>query len=233
MKASYALVGKENVPPPVATTGVKNTKKRKATEQPLAELSNTTVIQSGRAAVPTTVAVTVSDGQPLSKKAKADMAKAAKAAAAQATADLLDVSAITLDGDEGHDVPVHETCDMVRRKVRNFVGKNGVTQAAFLRAIGVAAHGPGSKPVNSGSYSHFMALKGPLSGNTNTAFYASYVFFEKLRIKQKKPKSADRLEMERVHRHGVDTTRLASNQHYIVRKGTTVAMDKYGSVHIY
>jgi hypothetical protein len=167
----------------------------------------------------------------MSKKAKAEIAKAATAAATKATAELLDVSNIYLDGEDEMDVPVHETCDMVRRKIRSFVGKNGVTQAAFLRAATAAAHGAGAKAIASGSFSNFMALKGPLAGNTNAVYYASYVFFEKLRIKQKKPKSADREEMEYIHPAGVDTVHVSSNQHYIVSsEARSVGIDKYGRI---
>ena len=34
----------------------------------------------------------------------------------------------------------------------------------------------------------FMRKKGPAAGNTSMAFYASYVFFEKMRIRDGKPK---------------------------------------------
>lgn len=44
----------------------------------------------------------------------------------------------------------------------------------------------------------FRGKKGPDAGNTSSVFYSAYVFFEKIRIKQGKPKSQKRKEMEEV-----------------------------------
>lgn len=44
----------------------------------------------------------------------------------------------------------------------------------------------------------FRGKKGPDAGNTSSVFYGAYVFFEKMRIKQNKPKSEKRKEMEEV-----------------------------------
>lgn len=54
-----------------------------------------------------------------------------------------------------------------------------------------------------------MGYKGPDTGNTSCVFYAAYVFFEKLRIVESKPKSKHREEMESIWggKGGFDTTR--------------------------
>ena len=65
-------------------------------------------------------------------------------------------------------VPICDTCDTVRRKIRAFLAKDGITQAAFLRAIVAAAYGADSpKRIQSMSLNAFLKQKGPLAGNTN------------------------------------------------------------------
>jgi hypothetical protein len=53
----------------------------------------------------------------------------------------------------------------------------------------------------------FLDKKGASAGNTSSAFYASYVFFEKMRLKDGKGKSKHRLEMEKRNPGGFDTDR--------------------------
>jgi len=202
---------------PARAEKLQSSKKRKADDSAIVHNHNPVISQAS--------------DQPMTKKAKAELAKAAKDAAKKATEALLDVSDITLeDEDPEFEIPVFDTCDVVRRKIRTFLTKNSLTQAAFLRAIAVAAHGPGASAIASGSYNSFMKLKGPVSGNTNGTYYTAYVFFEKLRVKQRKPKSKDREEMEYIYPNGVDTKTLLNNQSYIVSVGTELGMDKYGQV---
>lgn len=77
----------------------------------------------------------------------------------------------------------------------------------------------------------FLKQKGPLAGNTNATYYAAYVFFEKLRIKQKKPKSEDREIMEELHPNGVDTKVQFGKASYVGATNTTLRIDKYGKLH--
>lgn len=157
---------------------------------------------------------------------------AKRAKAAKPKPDPLDVSGIELDGEGEHAVPIYDTCDTIRRKIRAHIAKDGVTQAAFLRAVAAAAFKDGRK-IQASSFSSFMRLKGPLNGNCNGTYYASYVFFEKLRIKQGKPKTDDREVMEDVHYDGVDITRQSGKIGYLVRAGTKLGIDKYGRVSTY
>ena len=164
---------------------------------------------------------------PVAKKAKA--VKAAKAP--KPIPDSLDVSGVSLDDeDEDGDIPVYDTCDTIRRKIRALLAKDGVTQAAFLRAIAAAAFEDGSRKIQSASLTAFMRQKGPLAGNTSTVYYAAYVFFEKLRIKQRKPKSADREIMEELHPGGVDRKVQSGKVAYVVGANSRIGMDKYGRI---
>ncbi|WYZ41394.1 hypothetical protein EsH8_V_000289 [Colletotrichum jinshuiense] len=46
-----------------------------------------------------------------------------------------DLSGIHLDGDDDMTVPLFDTCDTVRTKIRAILKKDGVTKAAFLRRV--------------------------------------------------------------------------------------------------
>lgn len=145
------------------------------------------------------------------------------------TIDLWDVSRVQLSGDGADSVPVYDTCTTIRRKIGAFLRKPSMTQTAFLRAISAATGD--HRQLQSGQLKRFLMMKGPLSGNTNQIYYKAYVFFEKLRIRDKKDKSDDRREMERRHPDGMDTTRIRNRAW--VPPGGTAGVDKYGMVHIY
>jgi hypothetical protein len=162
---------------------------------------------------------------PAAKKAKPTPAAAAKAN------DLLDVSGVTLPGEEKGTVPVYDTCEEIRKKVRALLARDGVTQAAFLREIS-KMYPDESKKVSAANLRYFMGKKGPLDGNVNATFYAAYVFFEKQRVKAGKPKSKFREEMEKVHgSKGVDLEH-SPHGHVWLRAGETAYVDKYGKLQI-
>lgn len=104
-----------------------------------------------------------------------------------------DFEGITLGGEEENDVPVYDSCDEIRRKIRAYLAKSRLSQAAFSREVG-KMFTPEKKTIS--GLAAFMAKKGPAAGNTSTAFYGSYVFFEKMRIRDGKPKTEHRLGME-------------------------------------
>jgi hypothetical protein len=53
-----------------------------------------------------------------------------------------------------------------------------------------------------------MKRKSNIGGAKSIVFYAAYVYFEKLRTKERKPKGKKREEMEKVWgRNGVDRTK--------------------------
>jgi hypothetical protein len=99
-----------------------------------------------------------------------------------------------------------DTCDDVRRKINAHLKKPGVTGASFLRHVAAQYHAVSKKPT-SRDLSAFRSKKGPYAGNMSAIFYGVYVHFEKLRIKEGKPKGKKRQEMEEVHARdgGLDT----------------------------
>lgn len=139
-----------------------------------------------------------------------------------------DVSAIVLDGEAEGEVKVYDTCDEVRKKIRAYLAGPSVTQAGFLREI-AKTYGNDRK-IQSKSLNDFLGKKGPMAGNTNTVFYSSYVFFEKLRIRDGKPKSKFRLEMEGVWKSGVDVKNRNDGKYWTVSGGAVPYEDKYGRV---
>jgi hypothetical protein len=112
---------------------------------------------------------------------------------------------IHLDGEEDDKVPVYDTCADVRRKISAHLRDPGVTQAQFCRDLHSLLHGPerGAK-IQSTQLARFRAMSGPNQGGDNKIFYAGYVFFEKKRIAENKPKSKKRLEMEEQWPGGVN-----------------------------
>ncbi|KFY26185.1 hypothetical protein V491_01414 [Pseudogymnoascus sp. VKM F-3775] len=148
----------------------------------------------------------------------------------------MDVSNIHLDGEEHENVPVYDTCDQVRKKIRTFLSQDGVTQAAFLREV-AKTFGNGRK-IQSNMLNEFLGKKGPISGNVSSIFYAGYVFFEKIRIRDGKPKTAFREEMEdiwdgvldwRDQKPGFDR-KARHNTKYLCGPGYVPVIDKYGRV---
>ncbi|KAK5083930.1 hypothetical protein LTR05_006437 [Lithohypha guttulata] len=103
----------------------------------------------------------------------------------------------SLEGEETGDVETYDICDDVRRKVRAHLKKQGVTQAGFCREISKCL-GRGETSIQSAQLASFLKKKkkGTMAGNTSKAFYASYVYFESMRVRDKKPKSSKRLQME-------------------------------------
>ncbi|KAI1370390.1 hypothetical protein F4677DRAFT_438590 [Hypoxylon crocopeplum] len=107
---------------------------------------------------------------------------------------VLDVGDVKLDGEDPEEVPVYDTCDEIRKKIRSFLRKPDVSQSAFCRAISESF--PEERKIQTRQLNGFLDKKGPMSGNTSSAFYGAYVFFEKLRVKEGKPKSQIKREIE-------------------------------------
>lgn len=142
-------------------------------------------------------------GLPL-KASKPKKPKTAASTAAAKKKQDVDISEVTLPGEDKGAVPIYDTCDEVRKKTRAHLARDGTTQAGFVREISKTF--PDERKVSAANLRYFMGQKGPLGGNTNVAFYAAYVFFEKVRVAQNKPKTKFREEMEKVHKAtGVDT----------------------------
>ncbi|KAF4630038.1 hypothetical protein G7Y89_g8109 [Cudoniella acicularis] len=139
-----------------------------------------------------------------------------------------DVSGIELEGEEEEEVPVYDTCDEVRKKIRAYLADPSVTQAGFCREISKTYRD--GKKVSSASLTGFLGKKGPTAGNTSAAFYASYVFFEKLRIRDRKPKSKMREEMEGIYAGTGMEVNERLDRGVIVPIGVHPYEDKYGRI---
>ncbi|KAL5341899.1 hypothetical protein BJX70DRAFT_357360 [Aspergillus crustosus] len=153
---------------------------------------------------------------PVSKKAKLEMEQ------------LYDVSSIRLDGEEEGDVPVFDTCDIVRAKIRTFLRKSGMPKSTFCREIS-KTFVDRDTPLQTGPLNAFLAKKGAKDGNQSLTFYAAYVFFEKLRIRDGEPETEFRLEMEDIWPGGFDRVNPAK-QRFIIPAGWALYTDKYGQV---
>lgn len=147
----------------------------------------------------------------------------------------IDVSGIHLDGEDEGEVEVYETCDEVRKKVNAYLREPNVTQAGFCREISKTFQN--GKKVSPKTLTDFLSKKGPRAGNTSAAFYAAYVYFEKLRIKEGKPKSKFRQDMEEIWdgslswegRAGFDT-KTPSNRGIFCFVDQRPYEDKYGRI---
>ncbi|KAH8910350.1 hypothetical protein BR93DRAFT_474822 [Coniochaeta sp. PMI_546] len=162
-----------------------------------------------------------------------DHSKTVKRAKKDDTAKAWDVSNITLPG-EGHGrVPVFDTCNEIRKKIRAFLKKNGMSQAAFCRELTKMVAVEGRK-VNASSLANFLAQKGPSGGSVSIVFYAAYVYFEKIRVRDGKPKSQMRQEMESVwgwEGMNIPEEGRGGQRSFLCRSDEYPYEDKYGKVH--
>ncbi|KAJ9129569.1 hypothetical protein NKR19_g10304 [Coniochaeta hoffmannii] len=156
-----------------------------------------------------------------------------KRAKKEESAKAVDLSSITLPGEEYGRVPVFDTCNEIRRKIRAFLKKDGLSQAAFCRELTkiVAASG---RRINASSLANFMGQKGPSGGSGSIVFYAAYIYFEKMRVRDGKPKSQTRQEMESVWgEDGMDLPEegRGGQRRYWCLGNERPYEDKYGKIH--
>ena len=150
-----------------------------------------------------------------------------------------DLSEIHLEGEDNEEVPIFDTCDDIRKKLNEAL-KN-TSQAKLSRELSELL--PNSS-VSSRQLSSFLKFKGRQAGAHSIAFYAAYVYFEKIRIKQDKKKTAKREEMEKKWR---EPTREGSwhssgsklggfprtgqhNARLTVPQGVKWRLDQYGEI---
>ncbi|KAI0425004.1 hypothetical protein F5Y09DRAFT_322810 [Xylaria sp. FL1042] len=156
-------------------------------------------------------------------------------AAAAAAVPLPDISDIHLPGEEDDDVEVYDTCDEVRRKINAHLTETpGLTQTQFCRDLYAQLRAPRCKSIQSKQLADFRAMKGARTGARSSVFYAAYVYFEKLRVAQGKPKTAHRLNMESVWEAEGGFDR--ENDHrtrFILSASASVHFDQYGRTRIY
>lgn len=166
-------------------------------------------------------------GLPMPRKtAKASDGKATDKATDKAK---YDVSMIHLDGEDEGEVEIYETCDSLRRIVAAHLRKEDVTQAEFLRQVS-QQFGNQPKKMTASQLTSFQGQKGAYAGSSSGFFYGAYVYFEKLRIKEKKPKSVFRKDMEDRWHSGFPRTGV---QRYICHVSQRPFEDKYGCVQMH
>lgn len=117
--------------------------------------------------------------------------------------------AILLPGEDSVGVPVFDTCQELRAKIRAFLAANlpvpgqtdkhgnpkPYTRAQLVRDLGV----------NTNTLRRFMNREHhPMGGAELGAYYQSYCFFEKIRLYNGELKSAARLEREEKHPTGLE-----------------------------
>lgn len=142
-----------------------------------------------------------------------------------------DLNSIHLPGEETDSVPVFETCDVIRRKITAHLKTPGMTQAQFCRDLHAQLKMPGCKSIQSKMLNDFRGKKGAVAGCTSSVYYAAYVYFEKLRIAEGKPKSKHRLEMEKIYPQGAERERDGRHG-YWARADETIVQDEYGRVSV-
>jgi hypothetical protein len=118
-----------------------------------------------------------------------------KKTASQIALDLEKIASIKLDGEENDTVPIFDSCDEIRRKIGAYMRHDGVTQAEFVRALKAQFSDPEQK-LRPNQLSRFRGNNGSEGGCGSPIFYSGYVFFEKLRIADGKPKTQHRIGME-------------------------------------
>ncbi|KAF2125855.1 hypothetical protein P153DRAFT_399992 [Dothidotthia symphoricarpi CBS 119687] len=140
------------------------------------------------------------------------------------------VDGVEIEGEKEDKVPVFDTCDEVRRKINLHLKKPGVTQAAFLREVAAQYHTTPPKKIQSKQLNDFRSKHGAWEGNTSSVFYGAYVYFEKLRIKEGKPKGKKREEMEGIwgKEGGLDTK--SRREYFTCLAGERPVMDAHGRV---
>ncbi|KAK4890211.1 hypothetical protein LTR27_011093 [Elasticomyces elasticus] len=137
-----------------------------------------------------------------------------------------ELSSVHLDGEEEEQVEIYDTCDDVRKKINDHL-KN-TTRAAFSRELAEILP---NDTVTSHQLARFLAFKGPRAGGHSLAYYAGYVFFEKMRIKQGKKKGVKRQKMEDAWEAKGGMPREGShNKHIYLKKSQSFRFDQYGLI---
>jgi hypothetical protein len=180
-------------------------------------------------AKPSTAAPSIASASTLPTKPASVTSRASSAAPipAQPTAG----SGVQLEGELSDTVPVYDTCDEIRRKIKAYLDQPQITQASFLRSL-MAQYHTQTKVIQSVQLSRFRGMSGPDAGNTNPVFYAGYVFFEKERVGAGREKSEARRKMEEIYPRGMDVERGSHRKGFGSGLGDTVTQDVYGQVSV-
>lgn len=138
---------------------------------------------------------------------KAVRLSASSPSTAPSSGSFIDITGIRVSGEAMDAVAIYDSCDEVRRKINAHLTKPGITQAQFCRDLEAQLHTRVQK-VQSKQLTDFRNKKGPTAGNTSVVYYTAYVYFEKLRLAEGRPKSKHRVQMEAQWPTGAETDRL-------------------------
>ncbi|KAJ1331628.1 hypothetical protein MN608_05089 [Microdochium nivale] len=171
----------------------------------------------------------IADEQAGASSTATDAPKGKASAKSQA---LPDISHIELEGEAQDDVPTYDSCDEIRKKINAHMKLPGVTAAQFCRDLYAQYQNPPVKAIQSGSLTNFRGGKGAITGAKSTVYYTAYVYFEKLRIAQGKPKSEHRKAMESMWDWGMPRD-VDSNTRFLGHVSSKLSYDQYGKFHSY
>ncbi|KAI9898052.1 hypothetical protein N3K66_006412 [Trichothecium roseum] len=155
-------------------------------------------------------------------------ASTTKAGAAKKQDQLLDTGDVELPGEDTGSVVVFELPRNIRTKL-NALLKKGVTQAALARALSQMM--PEGATVSTHVLRTFLGHRHIMDGSDSAAFYAGYVLCEKLRLKEGKPKSKFREEVEAAHGPRGVPTHIGKGTSFICFKDERPHYDKWGVLH--
>ncbi|OJJ01422.1 hypothetical protein ASPVEDRAFT_41007 [Aspergillus versicolor CBS 583.65] len=171
--------------------------------------------------------------EPAKKKSKTEAASGKKTKEAL-FAEKYDVSSVSLPGEAEGKVAVYDQCDEIRKKINAVLREPNMTRAAFCREISKTwpdrAADLKENALQGRSLASFLSKKGSREGRTSLVFYASYVFFEKLRIRDGKPKTQFREEMEDIWGPSGFDIWTSTSTRYLTTRNVYLYTDKYGKV---
>ncbi|MCJ1422556.1 hypothetical protein MMC29_000436 [Sticta canariensis] len=144
--------------------------------------------------LPTSHATSTSKPKP-SQKPKANSKPAASHKASSLPAHL----SISLPGEETESVPVYDTCDAVREAITSILSPPADPATSYVRELYTKkALAEYMGDITSQSLQRFRDHEGngEMSGAEMKAYYLGYVFFEKLRVHEGRPKNEARIAAE-------------------------------------
>ncbi|KAF2154668.1 hypothetical protein K461DRAFT_291592 [Myriangium duriaei CBS 260.36] len=143
--------------------------------------------------------------------------------------DQYDFSDIHLDGEEKEAVKIYDTAQDMRNKINAHFRKSHMSQAELGRRLGDMF--PEPQNIAGRQIKTFLMKKGVMGGADGPVYYASYVLFEKLRIKTGGKESKKRLGIKESNPKGCE-------RYDVQKQGLTVCgdeapyVDKVGKLHI-
>ncbi|CAJ2509648.1 Uu.00g146740.m01.CDS01 [Anthostomella pinea] len=147
---------------------------------------------------------------------------------------LLDVSGVEIAKGFRRKIEVYDTCDDVRSKLISYLTKPHVSREGLIQSLNEHGCLPGKERVTLETFIRFLCKHGPTEGNRSAVFYAGYVFFEKMRIRDGKEKSRFRLKMEEAWPRGVDLNMKGfRNERHYDHDLPEIGQDEFGRVTTY